>query len=321
MVLRVINRLKGRTDLNDDAVNAYVDGNASSEQLDAVRELIKSDPALEKDLSTQQALRSVLGRIDRIDAPRSFAVTPEMIAAAERSESGITRFAELFGPQRKLALAPAIVAGVAALSVALLTIGDIAGLIEQSRAGSDDSATAASISTESAVAEAELMFDAGGATGGAPGTASGDASTSLDDEAAVAESGRAVAPAATSAMPEPSSKTAGDTSDIQSEAAPEMEMTMDSEPPSLAAGGSSPQLESDADDSAAITMELEEVASDGAAMDIDVTETEPATEAAVIAESTEDELTLPLRQLQLALAAVAVLSVLAWAGLRRVRGE
>ncbi|MCH8230053.1 MAG: hypothetical protein IIA53_06965, partial [Chloroflexi bacterium] len=132
MVRRLINRLFGRAGPSTDAINAYVGGNASDGELKLVEQMMRDDPALEKDLATQRALLEVLGRLGAVKAPRSFAITPEMVAAAEASESRISRLAELFAPQRKLALAPMVLAGFAALTVALLTIGDITGVVEQS---------------------------------------------------------------------------------------------------------------------------------------------------------------------------------------------
>ena len=61
MVRKVINRLIGRTDSIDEAINAYVEENASQDELNTVRQMMQNDPALEKNLSTQQALRDVLG--------------------------------------------------------------------------------------------------------------------------------------------------------------------------------------------------------------------------------------------------------------------
>ena len=319
MVRKVINRLIGRTDSIDEAINAYVEENASQVELDTVRQMMQNDPALEKNLSTQQALRDVLGRVDRIESPRSFAITPEMVAAAKRAESGMTRVTELFAPQRKLALAPAIIAGIAALSVALLTIGDVSGLVEQSRADSDESATTASFATEATVADTELLFNAEMADGALEDEAFVDVAESVP----VTESGRAVPPTATAELAEPLTKASSDTSEIQSEPAPKMEIAAESEPPALAVGEGSPQLQSDADDSMTITMELEEVGSDGASADAVIAESMDEAEVAADShkQSSDDGIAIPVRELQLALAALTVLSVIAWTGIRRIHSR
>ena len=373
MIFGVLNRLIGRKDgseIRNDAVNAYVEGNASGDQVKIVEEMKRENPALEKDLSTQSALLSVLGRIEKIEAPRSFAVTPEMVAAAERSESGLSRFAELFTPQRKLALAPAIIAGIAALGVALLTIGDISGVIEQSEARRD-AAFSTEIAAESADAGAALPSTGNpGNPGpaGAPGSLERSTASSQDATVVVTERGdtvltevedsAALAPASTSApaaaagsiQAEAEADTAEAPVAEAGEAMPEPEMAAGTaeEPPSLAA--EAPLAESD--DQAGATTELPaqddalieeeeialakssdrstadgdeshdaDIANDGAA---EITEQDimaySPTDAAQVPE-TKDGISLPLWQLQVALAALALAAVGAWAGLRRARGE
>ncbi len=319
MVRKVINRLIGRRYSIDEAINAYVEENASQDELNTVRQMMQNDPVLEKNLSTQQALRDVLGRVDRIESPRSFAITPEMVAAAKRAESGMTRVTELFAPQRKLALAPAIIAGIAALSVALLTIGDVSGLVEQSRADSDESATTSSFATEATVADTKLLFNAEMADGAIEDEAFVDVAESVP----VTESGRDVPPTATAELAEPLTKASSDTSEIQSEPAPKMEIGAESEPPALAVGEGAPQLQSDADDSMTITMELEEVGSDGASADAVIAESMDEAEVAADShkQSSDDGIAIPVRELQLALAALTVLSVIAWTGIRRIHSR
>ncbi|HCI85885.1 MAG TPA: hypothetical protein DHV68_03480 [Dehalococcoidia bacterium] len=319
MVRKVINRLIGRRYSIDEAINAYVEENASQDELNTVRQMMQNDPVLEKNLSTQQALRDVLGRVDRIESPRSFAITPEMVAAAKRAESGMTRVTELFAPQRKLALAPAIIAGIAALSVALLTIGDVSGLVEQSRADSDEWATTSSSATEATVSDTKLLFNAEMADGAIEDEAFVDVAESVP----VTESGRDVPPTATAELAEPLTKASSDTSEIQSEPAPKMEIGAESEPPALAVGEGAPQLQSDADDSMTITMELEEVGSDGASADAVIAESMDGAEVAADShkQSSDDGIAIPVRELQLALAALTVLSVIAWTGIRRIHSR
>ena len=237
MFFEVLNRLFGRTDQSIDAVNAYVKGNASVDETQLVEKMMREDSSLAKDLSTQTALLSVLGRIDQVEAPRSFAISPEMVAAAERSESRLSRFAELFAPQRKLALAPAVITGIAALSVALLTLGDITGVVDQSRSNQSTS-----IST-SAVSESAVEVEA--------------------TERLLPKSEK---PAASSAETE----------------------------------------QSDSDGSMAIEASPDLAYSEGVLPGMAIT---------------NDGISLPLRQLQFALAALALAVVGVWAGLRRARGE
>ena len=76
MFREVLNRLFGRTNSSIDAVNAYVEGSASSDETNLVLEMMRENPSLEKDLATQSALLNVLGRIEKVEAPRSFAIIP-----------------------------------------------------------------------------------------------------------------------------------------------------------------------------------------------------------------------------------------------------
>lgn len=344
MFFGVLNRLFGRTDQHIDAVNAYVEGNASTDEIRIVEELMRENSALEKDLATQQSLRSVLQRVEKVEAPRSFAITPEMVAAAERSESSLTRFTELFAPQRKLALAPAVIAGIAALSVALLTLGDVTGAVNQSRSGADGSFTSAAIAESAAGAS-----DAGGAMAtvvvetkndtvrsaatAAPAATSAPAAAMADVSGSSADNDAADAPvaAAGGAAPDPNSSNA------------ELS-TLDTEPPSLAAeapvaepsDGSSDDIAdmnelAVAEDEFASSQELAkaiepyeasedndaEISTDTSATLENPEEQTLGQETSPVISSDDDGLSLPLWQLQVALAAIALAAIGAWAGLRR----
>ena len=151
MINRLVNKLLGRAGPPTDAVSAFVDGNASADEVKLVEQMMRDDPALKKVLATQKAMLEVLGRLGKVQAHRSFAITPEMVAAAEASDSRLSRLAELFAPQRKLALAPVILAGFAALTVALLTLGDITAVVEQS--GERESFSTAAVAESAAPAD------------------------------------------------------------------------------------------------------------------------------------------------------------------------
>ena len=346
MVLKVLNRLIGRTDRREigiDAVNAYVEGNASPDEMNLIEQMMRENPALEKDLTTQRSLLDVLDRVDNIEAPRSFAVTPEMVAAAERSESRLSRLAELFAPQRKLASAPAVIAGIAALGVALLTIGDITGVVDQNRLGGDDFVTnKASAVREVAVAGDVLV-------------------TVVVEKQIVTESGRDAVPEMAAAAEAPLPLATVLVSEAQAPVvAPESEDSsltakalapdgepetgagvISEEPPSLPAPGlvagtyGDEQTQNDTSTAATEIAALErandlesgtvttaaleygvggEIA-DGAA------EGAAAGAAAGAASEARKGISIPLWQLQVALAALAVAAIGAWAGLRRARGE
>jgi hypothetical protein len=341
VVLRVLNRLIGRTDSSaDGAVNAYVEGSASQSEINLVEQMMRENPALEKDLSTQKSLLSVLGRIDRIEVPRSFAVTPEMVAAAEGSESSITRFIDMFAPQRKLAMAPAVIAVIAALSVALLTIGDIAGVVEQSNDRINDSASTAasaelgyaadsddlSVITESGSApQIEMATEpetaAGGgveepktlAAGGAAASTAAPAATAAQAEAPVTSD----APPSTSALaPAPETAAGGDSAENVEpvEKKGDTVVTLESDGATTARSGSG-----SSEDAAPPVDSLEMAAS----TDLDGSPLLGGTADAELAAqntSLDDGISLPLWQIQIALAALALAAIGAWAGIRRARG-
>lgn len=350
MVRKALNRLIGRTGSGTDAINAYVEGNASDDEIKLVEQMMRDNPALEKDLATQQSLLSVLARIARVEAPRSFAITPEMVAAARTSESGILKLAGLFAPQRKLALAPAILAGFAALTVALLTIGDITGVVEQS--GRSDSFPTASVvvaesaapvaggapsvsssAEDSAVSapELEMAVEAEAAIG-----AGADGSPELEKSIAAPQAATA-APAAIEAVaigaaaetaPEIESSAFGD--DAEMEAPPslsaqapppagdEPEISTVDEAPKRTLTDSVDVMEATAIADSESLAHASPVAADDAAVPVDETEIRFVEQPAIGA---KNGITLPLWQLQVALAALAAAVIGAWAGLRRVRRD
>jgi hypothetical protein len=372
VIFRVLNRLIGRkdqSDIRDDAVNAYVDGNASNDELKIVEEMMRENPSLENDLSTQQALRSVLSRVGNVEAPRSFAITPEMVAAAEGSESGLRRFAELFAPQRKLALAPAIIAGIAALSVALLTIGDISGVVEQSEARRDEAFSTGAMA-ESSDGGASVGSTGNPGNPGAAGAPGEPGNPGLEVTVVVTEKGDTVitdtdsasSPAATSApmtaaggaAPEPVAADsaeapvaeAGEAADDPESASSGYGTLSDAEPPSLAAeaplagtadeSGATTEMAAQDDSAAGVEEEIAlakssersgsdsddaGISGDGSAELSTENELAYSQSDAPQSSTTKDGISLPLWQLQVALAALALAAIGAWAGLRRARGE
>ncbi len=264
---------------------------------------MREDSALERDFSTQKVLLSVLGRVEKVEAPRSFAISPAMVAAAERSESRLSRFAELFAPQRKLALAPAVIAGIAALSVALLTIGDVTGVVDQSGSVQNDSASTIAVSESSS-------NDSGGSS--APSLSFADDSSSAAAPAATAAMAAAgeVAPPSL-AMEAPLAGTADEDDATSLKAVPELAVEEEVVE----------QLLPKSDEPAESSIENELAAGDGSMTSEASPELAYSAEVLPGTASPNNGLSLPLRQLQFALAALALAAIGAWAGLRRARGE
>ncbi len=337
MVRRLLNRLIGRTDPEVDAVNAFVDGDASADELRLIEEMMRRDPALERDLTTQMALRDVLGRVEKIETTRSFTVTPEMIASAERKDSGIARLTELFAPQRKLALAPVIVAGIAALSVALLTLGDFTGIVEQSGRTESFATTVAADSgaIESGFPEMALVGDDSGApavevapdTSEAPLTALATAEPGVTSARSAEAEGRENTFALESAIAPP----AADVAESGADASPDLSASA-AEQSGVETLERSAQVEPSEDEIAA---ERSISGAADAAAPLDGSEVDAGEDADLTKKSIEfadsdglafestpesDGISLPLWQLQVTLAALALAAIGAWAGLRRVRG-
>lgn len=321
MIRKFLNRLFGRTDPVTYAINAYIEGNASADEMKLVEQMMRDDPALEKDLATQQALLGVLGRIGGIEAHRSFAITPEMVAAAESSRSAVSKLAELFAPQRKLALAPMVVAGFAALTVALLTIGDITGVVEQSGID-DDSFSIPTITAESAaapevggggIAEPEIADETAASAAQPAAAARPDSGVTAEDSGAIDEGQDTGAAPTLAAAPTQDLESAdatlefGDDDEVakRGELIPE-----DSEESAVAA-----QLQEAIEPGP----ETESITSSGIGSDIGEGAGAGAADGATA--GVGDGIELPLRQLQIVLAAIALAAIGAWAGLRRVRGE
>ena len=347
MVHKFLNRLTGRKDLSFDAVNAFVEGNASSDEIQNVENLMQDNASLKKDLSTQQALRSVLGRIEKIEAPRSFVVTPEMVAASAAQDSLLSRVAELFVPQRRLALAPAAIAVITTVSVALLTIGDVTGIVDQSSSSRSESFSTAEISNLTAGGKASSTGVAG-----APGNP-GDPGSSADmfaTEKASSSGAATAAPAATTAIAAvvPKFDSVDDSVAAEAADAPVAELADSStgseepEPPSIMLEAPTNAMSPDTDDSdstvfrsydedSSITQtqlesrefdtDVDVLAGDGSSSIEAEAELAHAQDTTFELVPSNNGISLPLWQLQVSLVALAISAIGAWAGLRRIRGE
>ncbi|MDA1280304.1 MAG: hypothetical protein O3B95_09755 [Chloroflexi bacterium] len=332
MFRRAINRLLGRTDPSIDAINAYVEGTASSDEVEFVEGMISENPALERDLATQGALLSVLNRIEKIEAPRSFAITPEMVTANRASVSSLSRLAEFLAPQRKFALAPAILAGFAALTVALLTVGNITGVVEQS---GQVQTISSGLIAESAAAPA------GGSETRSSGDSSGSAefSTSLGDAGppGTDDPGAALAP---KLDPGPEDLAAagitgsdGSSEPAETALAPVAQATQTPTDTTIAAKSSDLELARSTSGGTGSDIEnplLEYATSDEdqfeilavapGSVDDDNRSTIGEPEISFVPSAvagTNDGISLPLWQLQVAFAALAIAAIGAWLGLRR----
>ena len=123
-------RLFGRKDDLDDATTAYIEGRASPAELDAVQLERDESPERGRDIEELRQTVALLRSVDTSPAPRSFALTPDMVPEQRRP----LRF--------DLSYAPAAAAAVLVLAVGVLIAGDLTDLVRQSEMGAVESMSA-----------------------------------------------------------------------------------------------------------------------------------------------------------------------------------
>ena len=125
-------RLFGRKDELDDATTAYIEGRASPAEVDAVRRELDVSPERGREIEELRQTVDLMRSVESSPAPRSFALTPEMVP-----DQGT--------PLRlDLSYAPAAAAAVLVLAVGVLMAGDLADLLKQSESGGVESMSAPS---------------------------------------------------------------------------------------------------------------------------------------------------------------------------------
>jgi len=198
-----------RQEQDDELLSAYIDRGPGGEPEVELPEHLRAEA---QELAEIAALmRSVV----RVPAPRSFALTPEMVQASDSPS-----FAERTGWSLALFRAAAIAAAAAAFVLGLLVIGNIAGVLEQERASDVSVTSATGTSSLAAQADAETAAQAQPASGGSAAAPAGAAATVAPASAAAPAAATPVAPPVAAAMPasadavdsDSSSDAAGDTS-------------------------------------------------------------------------------------------------------------
>ena len=123
-------RLFGRKDELDDATTAYIEGRASPAEVDAVRRELDVSPERGREIEELRQTVDLMRSVESSPAPRSFALTPEMVPDQRT-------------PLRlDLSYAPAAAAAVLVLAVGVLIAGDLADLLRQSESGRTESMSA-----------------------------------------------------------------------------------------------------------------------------------------------------------------------------------
>ncbi len=133
-------RLFGRKDELDDSTTAYIEGSASPAEVDAVRREIGESTERGREIEELRQTVALLRSVETPAAPRSFALTPDMVPA------------ERWTPRLNLTYAPAATAAVLALVVGALVAGDVADVLRQS-----EPAGVESMSESSPTADAENL--------------------------------------------------------------------------------------------------------------------------------------------------------------------
>jgi hypothetical protein len=197
-----------RQHLSEEQLSAYVDGAPDAPSEDRVQQhLATCDATCSADLEGLRATVDVLNSIAPVDAPRSFALTAAMVAdLPDGKPLGEPPAPARTGGWRMPVLVPAAASIAAAVVFALVLVGNLSGVIEQSGNSSNDAmsiATGTGGGLEVAV-EAEMIVTPEMAAAAAP----------IADSAAVAEarglpgeriSADAAAPVAAQAAAQPES--------------------------------------------------------------------------------------------------------------------
>ena len=123
-------RLFGRKDDLDDATTAYIEGRATPAELDAVRRELGESPEREREVEELRQTVALLRSVETPPAPRSFALTPDMVPEQQRTW------------RIDLSYAPAAAAAVLILAVGVLIAGDMTDLVRQSEMGGVESMSA-----------------------------------------------------------------------------------------------------------------------------------------------------------------------------------
>ena len=123
-------RLFGRKDELDDATTAYIEGRASPAEVDAIRRELDESPERGREIEELRQTVDLMRSIETPPAPRSFALTPDMVPEQRQSF------------RLDLSYAPAAAAAVLILAVGALIAGDLTDVLRQSESGGTDSMSA-----------------------------------------------------------------------------------------------------------------------------------------------------------------------------------
>ncbi len=144
-------RLFRRKETIDDTSAAYIEGRATELENAELQRRAVDNPSLMEDLESMRQTVSLLRSVEPAKAPRSFALAEAPVQVRAR--------------RPKLALAPAVFAIVAAAAVGLLAVGNLADVVRQSGDSPNVSFTGSSGSSEDMLAATGPTGDPGSPQG------------------------------------------------------------------------------------------------------------------------------------------------------------
>ena len=141
-----LKRLFSRSDPTEDLVSAYVDSPDETDP-DRIEEMLRASGVDVEDARSVRETSRLLRSLDAVEAPRSYALTPETLAARGYSDREIDEILDPRSRRGGLRLrnaavyVPLAIAAVALTGVALLTIGDLTDYVTDRFDGASESAT------------------------------------------------------------------------------------------------------------------------------------------------------------------------------------
>ena len=129
-----LRRLFGRSDPADDLISAYVDSSGETDP-DRIEDLLSASGVDLADARSIRETSQLLRSLDTMEAPRSYALTPETLAERGYSDREIEKILDSrssaggFRLRNATVFVPLAIAAVALMGVALITIGDLSDYV------------------------------------------------------------------------------------------------------------------------------------------------------------------------------------------------
>ena len=140
-----LKRLFGRSDPSDDLISAYVDSTDEAEP-DRMEEMLRASGVDVDDARSVRETSRLLRSVDTVEAPRSYALTPDSLAERGYSDREIEKILDPRRSMGRLRLrnagvyVPLAIAAVALVGVALITIGDLSEYVTDRFEGASEAA-------------------------------------------------------------------------------------------------------------------------------------------------------------------------------------